>query len=84
MDIRENDRGGKEDLVVQSHQELQDSLRLPIIIIILVGPLFIVGTQTVGRESENTPCLLAARIDYCSLANNHILDWGYSGERIRC
>jgi len=45
MDIRENDRGGKEDLVVQSHQELQDSLRLPIIIIILVGPLFIVGTQ---------------------------------------
>lgn len=28
---------------------------------------------------ENVPCLTAARIDYCSLANNHILDWGYSG-----
>jgi len=28
---------------------------------------------------ENIPCLTAARIDYCSLANNHILDWGYSG-----
>lgn len=28
---------------------------------------------------ENTPCITAAKIDYCSLANNHILDWGYSG-----
>ncbi len=28
---------------------------------------------------ENIPCLTAANIDYCSLANNHILDWGYSG-----
>jgi len=28
---------------------------------------------------ENIPCLTAARIDYCSLANNHILDWGYAG-----
>lgn len=28
---------------------------------------------------ENIPCLKAARIDYCSLANNHTLDWGYSG-----
>ncbi len=28
---------------------------------------------------ENIPCLTAAKIDYCSLANNHILDWGYSG-----
>ncbi len=27
----------------------------------------------------NIPILTAARIDYCSLANNHILDWGYSG-----
>jgi poly-gamma-glutamate synthesis protein (capsule biosynthesis protein) len=27
----------------------------------------------------NIPCLNAAQIDYCSLANNHILDWGYSG-----
>jgi len=28
---------------------------------------------------ENIPCITAAKIDYCSLANNHILDWGYSG-----
>ena len=27
----------------------------------------------------NIPCLTAARIDYCSLANNHVLDWGYAG-----
>jgi poly-gamma-glutamate synthesis protein (capsule biosynthesis protein) len=29
----------------------------------------------------NSPFLTAAKIDYCSLANNHILDWGYSGLR---
>jgi poly-gamma-glutamate capsule biosynthesis protein CapA/YwtB (metallophosphatase superfamily) len=28
---------------------------------------------------KNIPCLTAARIDFCSLANNHVLDWGYSG-----
>jgi poly-gamma-glutamate synthesis protein (capsule biosynthesis protein) len=28
---------------------------------------------------ENIPCLAAAKINYCSLANNHVLDWGYSG-----
>lgn len=28
---------------------------------------------------ENIPCITYAKIDYCSLANNHILDWGYSG-----
>lgn len=28
---------------------------------------------------ENTPCLTAAKINYCSLANNHVLDWGYAG-----
>jgi poly-gamma-glutamate synthesis protein (capsule biosynthesis protein) len=28
---------------------------------------------------ENITCLAAAKIDYCSLANNHVLDWGYSG-----
>jgi poly-gamma-glutamate capsule biosynthesis protein CapA/YwtB (metallophosphatase superfamily) len=28
---------------------------------------------------ENIPSLTAARIDYCSLANNHVLDWGYAG-----
>lgn len=27
----------------------------------------------------NIACLTAAEIDYCSLANNHILDWGYAG-----
>lgn len=27
----------------------------------------------------NTPCLSAARIDCCVLANNHTLDWGYRG-----
>jgi len=28
---------------------------------------------------ENTPCLTAAGIDCCVLANNHVLDWGYAG-----
>ncbi|MBX6312810.1 MAG: CapA family protein [Isosphaeraceae bacterium] len=28
---------------------------------------------------ENIPCLTVARIDVCSLANNHTLDWGYKG-----
>ncbi len=28
---------------------------------------------------ENVPCLSPAKIDCCCLANNHILDWGYSG-----
>ena len=28
---------------------------------------------------KNIACLTAAKIDFCSLANNHILDWGYSG-----
>ena len=28
---------------------------------------------------NNIPCLTAAKIDYCALANNHVLDWGYSG-----
>jgi poly-gamma-glutamate synthesis protein (capsule biosynthesis protein) len=27
----------------------------------------------------NIPCLSAARIDCCVLANNHVLDWGYPG-----
>ena len=27
----------------------------------------------------NVPCLAAARIDCCALANNHVLDWGYEG-----
>jgi poly-gamma-glutamate capsule biosynthesis protein CapA/YwtB (metallophosphatase superfamily) len=28
---------------------------------------------------ENTDCITAAKIDVCSLANNHVLDWGYAG-----
>jgi poly-gamma-glutamate synthesis protein (capsule biosynthesis protein) len=28
---------------------------------------------------ENAECLLAARIDCCALANNHVLDWGRAG-----
>jgi poly-gamma-glutamate synthesis protein (capsule biosynthesis protein) len=28
---------------------------------------------------KNIACLTAAKIDYCSLANNHVLDWGYAG-----
>lgn len=28
---------------------------------------------------KNIPCLTAAGIDCCSLANNHVLDWGYAG-----
>ena len=27
----------------------------------------------------NTPCLIAAKIDCCVLANNHVLDWGRAG-----
>jgi poly-gamma-glutamate synthesis protein (capsule biosynthesis protein) len=27
----------------------------------------------------NVPCLKAAGIDCCALANNHVLDWGYAG-----
>ena len=28
---------------------------------------------------ENVRCIAVARIDCCVLANNHVLDWGYSG-----
>jgi poly-gamma-glutamate capsule biosynthesis protein CapA/YwtB (metallophosphatase superfamily) len=28
---------------------------------------------------DNIPCLTAAHIDCCVLANNHALDWGYAG-----
>jgi poly-gamma-glutamate synthesis protein (capsule biosynthesis protein) len=27
----------------------------------------------------NAPCIAAAKIDCCVLANNHVLDWGYGG-----
>ena len=30
---------------------------------------------------ENISTLTAAKIDVCSLANNHVIDWGYSGLR---
>lgn len=30
-------------------------------------------------QPANIPVLKAARIDVCSLANNHVLDWGYAG-----
>ncbi|HXZ48808.1 MAG TPA: CapA family protein [Usitatibacter sp.] len=28
---------------------------------------------------DNVPCLAAARLDCCVLANNHVMDWGRSG-----
>lgn len=28
---------------------------------------------------RNIPALTAAHIDFCALANNHVLDWGYAG-----
>lgn len=28
---------------------------------------------------RNIPCITAAKIDCCVLANNHVLDWGYGG-----
>jgi poly-gamma-glutamate synthesis protein (capsule biosynthesis protein) len=28
---------------------------------------------------DNVPCLTAAHVDCCVLANNHVLDWGYAG-----
>ena len=28
---------------------------------------------------ENVPCIKAAKIDCCAIANNHVLDWGYVG-----
>lgn len=28
---------------------------------------------------KNIPCITAAGIDCCALANNHVLDWGYAG-----
>ena len=30
-------------------------------------------------EPRNIPAITAAGIDVCTLANNHVLDWGYSG-----
>lgn len=39
-----------------------------------------IGKQIHYRMNpKNIPCITAARIDYCSLANNHVLDWGYAG-----
>ncbi len=33
---------------------------------------------------ENAACLQAARIDCCSLANNHVMDWGVDALRETC
>lgn len=30
---------------------------------------------------RNVPCIAAAKIDICALANNHVLDWDYAGLR---
>jgi poly-gamma-glutamate synthesis protein (capsule biosynthesis protein) len=30
-------------------------------------------------QPRNIPCITAAKIDCCVLANNHVLDWGYTG-----
>ncbi|WP_340123377.1 CapA family protein [Methylobacter svalbardensis] len=30
-------------------------------------------------QPRNIPCIAAAKIDCCVLANNHVLDWGYDG-----
>lgn len=54
---------------------------------------FIINLETAVTESEdyepkginyrmrpaNTPCLVAAGVNCCTLANNHSLDWGASG-----
>jgi poly-gamma-glutamate capsule biosynthesis protein CapA/YwtB (metallophosphatase superfamily) len=38
------------------------------------------GKEVLYRaHPENVAVLQAARIDCCSLANNHVLDWGYAG-----
>jgi poly-gamma-glutamate synthesis protein (capsule biosynthesis protein) len=38
------------------------------------------GKEVLYRmHPDNAPALTAAKIDCCSLANNHVLDWGYSG-----
>ena len=40
------------------------------------------GKEVLYRmHPENSPLLITAKIDSCSLANNHVLDWGYSGLR---
>ncbi len=38
------------------------------------------GKEVLYRmHPENIDCLTRAGIDACSLANNHVLDWGYAG-----
>jgi len=34
---------------------------------------------TYRMHPENVECLTAAHLDYCGLANNHVLDYGYAG-----
>jgi poly-gamma-glutamate capsule biosynthesis protein CapA/YwtB (metallophosphatase superfamily) len=33
---------------------------------------------------DNAPCLQAAGVNCCALANNHVLDWGHEGLRETC
>jgi poly-gamma-glutamate synthesis protein (capsule biosynthesis protein) len=38
------------------------------------------GKEVLYRmHPENLSCLTAAKLDCCTLANNHVLDWGYVG-----
>lgn len=38
------------------------------------------GKEVLYRmDPKNIPCIQAAKIDFCSLANNHVLDWGEKG-----
>jgi poly-gamma-glutamate synthesis protein (capsule biosynthesis protein) len=47
---------------------------------ITTSDLFWQGKEIHYRMSPgNVGCLSAARIDCCTLANNHVLDWGYPG-----
>lgn len=40
------------------------------------------GKEVLYRMNpKNAGCINAAKIDCCCLANNHVLDWGYSGLR---
>jgi hypothetical protein len=37
------------------------------------------GIINYRMSPENAPCLTAAGLDCCVLANNHVLDWGPAG-----
>ncbi|MDO9270140.1 MAG: CapA family protein [Methylobacter sp.] len=47
---------------------------------VTVSRKFWVGKRIHYRmQPRNIPCISAAKIDCCVLANNHVLDWGYAG-----